>query len=128
MFASSGQASVFISCVAFGFAGGIIFSLVQPFKTIMKNNMLNFFADFSVLFVLSFIFCEFCIYFSFPSLRGYMIFGVFVGIFIYFKSFYITIAKINKKMYNIFKNIAKSVVRKIKNFTTRNLRKGHLKR
>ena len=92
MFASSGQASVFISCVAFGFAGGIIFSLVQP---------------------LSFIFCEFCIYFSFPSLRGYMIFGVFVGIFIYFKSFYITIAKINKKMYNIFKNIAKSVVRKI---------------
>ena len=128
MFVSSGQFYVFIACVAFGFCGGGVFSIVQPLKKLANFKKVNVFLDFFAFSLLALLFCGFCFRFNFPSLRGYMILGVFCGLYIYFKSFYITIAKITKKMYNIIKVKVKFVAKKIKNFATRNLRKGHLKR
>ena len=81
MFVSSGQAYGFIACVAFGFAGGLVFSFIQPFKFFLTYKITSIIFDFIAFIVLAFLFCEFCFWFDFPSLRGYMFFGVFVGLY-----------------------------------------------
>ena len=124
MFVSSGQLYVFVCCVAFGFCSGVLFNLFKPLKDLFVNKIINYFIDFFVFSLLGIIYCRFTILANFPSLRAYMLFGVFAGLFIYFKSFYITIAKNTKKLYNIISKFLGLLFFWLRKISTRNIRKG----
>lgn len=127
MFVSSGQANVFIVCLAFGFCCGVIFNVFHPIKKLLNNVLVAFSVDIFCFFIISILFCQLLYFFDFPSLRAYMLLGVFVGLFIYFKSLYITIAKVLKKLYNILVKKFLHVFLLLKKFVNNNLRKGRLK-
>ena len=111
MFVSNGQFYVFIACVCFGGIGGVFFSISNLFKSLTKKYTLKIIFDIIAFCLLSFLYVLFSHTLSFPSFRAYMVLGVFVGIFIYLKSFHIILAKILKKIYNI---IDKKILRKNK--------------
>lgn len=100
MFVTSNQFFVFLSCFTFGVMAGIMFSISQIVHDYNKNAIIKGVLDFTA-FIFTLVF--FFIYsFSnkFPSFRIYMVFGVFLGILAYMKSFHIILAKIVKKIYN----------------------------
>ncbi len=101
MFVSSGQIFVFLACIAFGGASGFVFTLFSPLKRIVKKMIFINIIDFISMCLIAFLFLIFGNFFNFPSLRAYMIVGVLIGIFCYFKSFNIILAKARKKIYNI---------------------------
>lgn len=100
MFVTINQFYIFVACVAIGGISGIFFSVANFVNFLCKKSAINFFADFFafMLTTLLFVFCAYKL--NFPSIRFYMFIGVFVGIFLYNKSFNIILAKIAKKLYN----------------------------
>ena len=103
MFVSFGQFYVFFACVAFGGICGVLFSLAAAIKHTFKNVVVKILAD-TLAFILTSIFYIFYSYsLGFPSIRFYMILGVFVGITAYLKSLHVLLAKMVKKFYNIVK-------------------------
>lgn len=101
MFVSSGQFFVFLACIAFGGLSGIVFILFSPLKRTIKSTIIDNVIDFISMCVIAFLYLLFAKFYKFPSLRAYMIIGVLLGIFCYFKSFNIILAKARKKFYNI---------------------------
>lgn len=105
MFVSSGQIFVFIACIAFGGVSGLVFFIISPFKMICKNKIIYAVLDFLCFALITYLFLLFYNRYKFPNLRAYMIIGVFLGLLCYFKSFNIILAKVQKKFYNIIKEI-----------------------
>ena len=100
MFVSSGQFFYFIACIGIGAIFGLLISFYKSFKV---NKKIRVSLD-----VVCSLLCSFCYIFishslSFPNLRLYMFFGVFLGMILYFKSINLMLAKILKKLYNIYK-------------------------
>ena len=103
MFVSLNQFFIFIASVSIGGISAVIFTFFMPIIALIKNkilrNLLNFF---SIIFIgIFYIIASYLL--KFPSIRLYMIVGVFVGILLYIKSFHITLAKLFKKVYKIIK-------------------------
>lgn len=101
MFVTAKQFYIFLACVSLGVVLGVIYSLVSPIKKLVKLYPLAILLD-----IIFFVFTAFCYVkvsyeYNFPSLRFYMIIGVFVGVIGYIKSFNIILAKLVKKVYNI---------------------------
>ena len=105
MFVSSGQFIVFIACVSIGAISGIFLSGCSLIYKFCKNKLLlQFFYGFSLVFT-TIIFIVMQYKLNFPSFRIYMLFGVFIGLIIYVKSFNLVLAKVAEKLYNIIRKI-----------------------
>jgi len=101
MFVTSGQFFVFMACLAFGGCVGVLFSLLKAIKFLIKIRFLGVVLDVFFFIISSFIYVGFSYALKFPNFRVYMVVGVILGIFLYFKSFYLLLAKMSKKIYNI---------------------------
>ena len=101
MFVTSGQFYIFFACISISCLLGVIWSVVCGIKYFFKNIFVKIFLDI-LCFVLGLIIYEIISYkLGFPSLRFYMILGVFLGLILYLKSFNIILANMAKKLYNI---------------------------
>ena len=103
MFVSKNQFYVFISCVAFGAICGVVYLPFFLIKVFCRNKFFEITVDVAYFLLLSVLFCVYAFLMCFPTLRVYMLVGVFVGILLYFKSFHILLANYMKKFYNIVK-------------------------
>ena len=101
MFVSLNQFYIFLACVMFGALGGIIFSLFSLIKFFIKNKIFHAISDIVCMVILSVVFSDFSYKNNFPNIRVYMLLGVFLGLFMYLKSFHRILAKFIKKLYNI---------------------------
>ncbi|MBE7062001.1 MAG: hypothetical protein E7382_05645 [Clostridiales bacterium] len=101
MFVTKNQFYVFVACLAFGCAVGIIFGFSSIIKKRVKNILICAIGDFFAFIITAFLFLIYSFNMHFPSLRVYMFIGVYLGIYIYFKSFNIILAKCAEKIYNI---------------------------
>lgn len=100
MFVTNGQFFVFLACFAFGGISGILFSLFNILKAIIKCNFIRDIIDFFVFVIIALLFVLYQKRMFFPNLRIYMFVGVFLGMICYFKSFNFTLANFVKKIYN----------------------------
>ena len=107
MFVTKNQLYVFIACVAFGGGAGIIFSLLSVIFERIKNKVIKALPFIIISIPLGFSYVFYGYMLKFPNFRVYMILGVFCGIYLYFKSFHIILAKFVKKFYNIIHNSKK---------------------
>ena len=104
MFVSSGQFYVFCAAAAFGGAAGFLLSVSGAIKTVSKNKVVGFIADTSAFALAAFAFVPYSYALNFPSFRPYMAAGVFLGLFLYAKSYHILLAKPVKILYNVCRN------------------------
>lgn len=107
MFVTKSQIFVFIACVAIGGVGGIFFAISDFIKLFIKNERFRFLPDIAAFSLLAvwYGFASFML--RFPSYRFYMTVGVVSGLFLYMKSFRLTLDLWMKKLYNvIIKTIA----------------------
>lgn len=100
MFVTANQFYVFAACFCFGGAAGIILSFVQIAKRVIKIKPICCLADIFTFVLIAISYVVYSYRMCFPSLRFYMIFGVFLGIAVCVKSFGIILAKFGKKLYN----------------------------
>ncbi len=104
MFVTKNQIFVFIACVAFGGVAGLAYSFSALIKYPIKNRWIKILPDVIVSVPIAVAFVIYSHGLNFPNIRAYMLVGVFIGLFLYFKSFYIILAKCTKKIYNIYKS------------------------
>lgn len=101
MFVTKNQFYVFLSCVTFGCVCAILLSISTVIKFFIKNKAFKILPDVVVFILISFLYRIYSYKINFPNVRIYMIFGVLLGMLMYFKSFHILLAKYIKKFYNI---------------------------
>ena len=109
MFVTKNQFYIFIACLAIGGVFGSFCSFSASVKFFIKNKFLKAFCDVFASFFLSVIFVLFSFYLRFSNLKLYMLCGVFIGIYLYLKSFHIILAKYAEKIYNIYKSKRKKL-------------------
>ena len=100
MFVSSGQFYIFLACLSFGAASGIFLSISSAIKFFVKNKIIKIILDAVFLAPIGFLFSLYSLKLNFPSLRGYMLIAIFIGILVYLKSFHIIVAFLKKVCYN----------------------------
>lgn len=100
MFVSKNQFFVFIACIAYGALSGGLFSIFSVVKFFIKVKSVKTIIDVLTFIIagLGYVFYGYKL--EFPDFRLYMAVGVFIGIFAYFKSLHILLAKYAKKFYN----------------------------
>ncbi len=103
MFVTQNQFFIFLSCIAYGAVGGTLFSLSRLLRLKVKNKIVNAILDGLFFVAFGFGMVAYSFYLNFPSIRAYMIAGDFLGLFLYIKSFHITLAKVLKMAYNKIK-------------------------
>ena len=105
------QFEVFITCITIGFISGIFFLIFLPIRKLISNKIIILILDL-FCFIFSTIFYIFIGFkFQFPNLRAYMLLGFLLGLFIYFETLHIPLAKLLKRVYNIIsKKMKKKVV------------------
>ncbi|MBE5734753.1 MAG: hypothetical protein E7347_06920 [Clostridiales bacterium] len=103
MFVTKNQLFIFIACLSFGGVSGVIYTLSALIKKPIRNKFLRFLPDILFSFPFGVLFVVYSYSLNFPNVRPYMLFGVFLGLLLYFKSFHIILAKCGKKIYNIYK-------------------------
>lgn len=109
MFVTKNQILVFIACVAFGAFVGLIFNFSAGIKFFIKNKFCKCLCDVLFALPLGLVFTLYSYSLHFPNFRLYMLVGIYLGVFLYFKSFYIILAKYCKKIYNICKEKRKKL-------------------
>ncbi len=102
MFVTQNQLYVFIACVAFGGGCGVLLSIANLLHFLTKNRIVNIVFSVIALSLIGVLFSYYSYKMFFPNVRLYMLVGVMIGIYLYYKSFYILLAKFLKKFYNIY--------------------------
>lgn len=105
MFVSSGQIYILIACIAFGGVSGVLFSIAYFVKLLMKNFYIRVVIDILTFAITALVYVVFSFKLSFPNFRFYMVVAVVMGMFIYFKSFGLLLAKLSEKLYNVLRKI-----------------------
>lgn len=90
----------FLVCISVGFIGGIFFLLFMPIKKLIKIKLVHFFIDIFCFILLTILYIFLNFRFGFPNIRFYMLLGVFAGLYIYFETLHIPLAKLLKTVYN----------------------------
>ena len=103
MFVTKSQLFIFLACVGFGGVSAIVFNLSFVLKLFFKNRIVKIIIDIMLSLPIGFAFVQYSFVMNFPSVRFYMLVGIFIGIYLYFKSFYIIVANLCEKFYNICK-------------------------
>jgi hypothetical protein len=109
---TAGQFQRFLTCVAVGFLGGILYELISLLDIPCKAKVrvwlrltadVAFFALFAVVCVWS------ATKLRFPSFRGYYYFGYAIGLILYLKTFHKAVAFFKKICYNGIKRLLNCV-------------------
>ncbi len=100
MFVTKNQIFIFIVCLSFGGTFGTLLGFSSLAKKKFDNIFIGALGDTLIFALIALCFAVFSFKMNFPNLRAYMILGVFLGIYIYFKSFNIILAKFAQKLYN----------------------------
>lgn len=101
MFVSKNQFYVLLACIAFGGLSGILLSAINFIGALFKQKIVKFVCSIIALSLIGILYSFYSYKMFFPNVRVYMVVGVLIGIYLYYKSFYIILAKILKKIYNI---------------------------
>ncbi len=101
MFVTNGQIYLFFSCLSFGIASGLVYSVIIFLKKVIKIKVIKILLDLLFFLILSVSFLIYTFLLKFPSIRVYMLVGVVLGLYIYLKSFHFILAKMCKRLYNI---------------------------
>lgn len=109
MFVTKNQFYIFLACISFGGGAGFLLSAINCFAFLFKKKTINFICSVLALTIIGVLFSFYSYKMFFPNLRVYMIVGVMIGIYLYYKSFYIILAKLLKKFYNICKQKIKKL-------------------
>ena len=109
MFVTKNQFYVFLSCISFGGCAGLLLSAINGVGFLFKKKTINFICSVLALMVIGVLFSYYSYKMFFPNVRVYMLVGVMIGIYLYYKSFYIILAKLLKKFYNIYKQKIKKL-------------------
>ena len=121
MFVTKNQIYIFIACISFGILNGIVFGILSLIKKKLKNQVVKFIIDLSAFVVMTLFFILFSYLMHFSDLRLYMACGVFIGIYMYFKTLHILLAKNVKKIYNVYEKI----LAKVKNVRKQSNKNNH---
>ena len=105
MFVTKNQIFVFIACIVFGGLSGFLLSAINVFCALIKNRIVKFILSVIAFAIIGVLYSYYSYKMYFPNFRVYMLAGVLLGIYLYYKSFYIILAKFSKKFYNIIKQI-----------------------
>ncbi len=120
MFLTLNQLYVFICSIGIGVFFGAIFSFISFFLRKNSNGILKNLIYIIIFVLFSIIYIIVSYKLNFPNFRLYMIFGIMLGGFLYYKSLYIILAKCVKLAYNkcikINKGIALNDRRKNKKY------------
>ena len=100
MFVTLNQFFIFIACVSFGGVMGLLYSPTLLLREKFGNKLYVFIFELIFYLFLAFAFFVYSFIIKFHNLRGYMIVGVFIGIYLYVKSFHYMLAKFIKRYYN----------------------------
>ncbi len=103
MFVTLNQFYIFIACVGFGAVAGVPYSVILFYRNKFRRYIIPKIVEFLYFAIIACCFIYYSYLIGFPSLRGYMYVGVFLGIYLYVKSFHYILAKILKRLYNIKK-------------------------
>lgn len=103
MFVTKNQFYVFLACIAYGAVSGIVFSLFRLLTIKLNKKVIKTVFDGVFFLLFGFGMVVYSFYLNFPSIRAYMIVGDFLGLFLYIKSFHISLAKAIKMAYNNIK-------------------------
>lgn len=117
------EISVFCICVSFGIISGVVFSILRLLANAIKNSVVEIVFDILYFSLLSVGFIFLSYYLKFPSFRLYMCVGVLLGVYMYVKSFHITLAIITEKVYNQIKKKSSAKTKPPKNGVKRARRK-----
>ena len=98
MFVSKGQFYIFIACFAFGSVNGVFLTISSFFKGLTKVRALKIILDIIFCVPMAFLYNLYSHTLKFPSIRAYMLVGVFLGLTAYLKSFNIILAKCYEKL------------------------------
>ena len=101
MWVTENQIFVFIACVAFGGISGVLFSVAQGVKAFIKSKPFKCVPDILFFAIAAATYSAYAFFLGFPSYRVYMTAGVFLGIYLYYKSLHQVIAKTAVKCYNV---------------------------
>ena len=102
MFVTSSQFYVFLSCVSYGAISGCSIVIFNGFKPFIKQNILKVIFDVVCFILISIGYVYYSYFLGFPNFRGYMFFGVLLGVLLINKSFNFILANCAKKIYNIY--------------------------
>ena len=100
MFVSANQFSYFTESVCIGIFFGVCYEFFGFVKIVVANKVLRQIVDFLFLPVAFFVYFKASEIFYFPNFRTYLFVGVSFGFFIYYLSFYKTLAKVLNLLYN----------------------------
>ncbi len=100
---SHNQIYVFIACLAFGGIFAIFLAIISLIKDRLKNVVIKAMLDLLFFVLVSIAYLIYSSWLKFPSLRAYMICGVFAGILLSLENFKVILAKFVDIVYNIFK-------------------------
>ncbi len=103
MFVTSGQFYIFIFCVVIGCLCGILLSIANLIKKIIRIVFLGYIIDVICFIASTVIFILTSNYFMFGNFRLYMFIGVILGLVIYMLTINFAIANIVKVLYNKIK-------------------------
>ena len=103
MFVSDKQIYYFILCFLFGLIFGINMIISRLIYEFSGKKPIKIATDLISFIVITVLYLNFSYRYNFPSFRVYMLIGVLSGIAVINKSFYHTLAKVSKKVYNIIK-------------------------
>ena len=85
MFVTKNQLLVFIACVAFGGGVGGVYSIFSGIVFFVKQRLLKIILTALISFPIGLLYVFYSHELKFPDFRPYMLLGIFVGIYLYFK-------------------------------------------
>ena len=100
MFKSFWQIYLFIANLSFGVVLGVGYLPISLIKLPKKIGFLRWIFDFLYLIIAIVFYSLYAYFFNFPNFRLYEIIGIILGAILGFKSFKITVAKKQKRLYN----------------------------
>lgn len=101
MFVTQNQFYIFVACLFFGGVTGVLFSISAAVKKCFRIIYLRIIPDMLAFVTVFFLYIIYSYKLNFPDFRPFMAAGVFVGIFLYMKSWHILLAKPAEMLYNI---------------------------
>ncbi len=100
MFVANGQFFIIITCVAYGFVAGSLFTILTPLRMVVQNTIIRAILDVICFVILCFLFVVYSNLLNFPNFRVYMVFGVLLGLILYIESLHFILAKLVGIVYN----------------------------
>lgn len=103
MYVSHGQFYVFTSCIAFGSVLSLLLVISFPLVRVIKSKLLKTFIEFLIFVIITALFNYYSYVMQMGNFRFFMPFGVFLGVFLGYKTFGFALAKASVIVYNIYK-------------------------